>query len=76
MRNLSTFKILAPMMISALIAAPALAGNGDFEAGDLSGWSANTPFSGVSNNYGDYTAQHGDYFAYVDGGLGMDVFST
>jgi hypothetical protein len=76
MRKLSTFKILAPMMISALIAPPALAGNGDFESGDLSDWSANTPFGGVSNNYGGYTAQHGDYFAYLDGGIGMDVFST
>ncbi len=76
MRKRSAFKILAPMMISALTAVPALAGNGDFETGDLSDWSANTPFSSVTNNYGGYTAQHGDYFAYVDAGLGMDAFST
>jgi hypothetical protein len=76
MRKRSAFKILAPVMICALAAVPAIAGNGDFETGDLSDWSANTPFSSVTDNYGGYTAQHGDYFAYVDAGLGMDVFST
>jgi hypothetical protein len=76
MRKRSAFKILAPVMICALAAVPAFAGNGDFETGDLSDWSANTPFSSVTDNYGGYTAQHGDYFAYVDAGLGMDAFST
>jgi len=76
MRKFSMLKIAAPLLVSALAAMPALAGNGGFETGDLSDWSVNTPFSGGTNNYGGFTPQEGSSFAHVDAGLDMDVYST
>jgi hypothetical protein len=68
-------KMLASLAVTAVTAAPALAGNNGFETGELSDWTVNTPFSGVTDAYG-FTPISGQYFAYIDSGLGMDVYST
>jgi len=76
MRKLALIKMLAPFALAAMSAAPAIAGNGDFETQDLTDWTVNTPFSGSVSLYNGYTAVSGGYFAHVDAGLGMDVEST
>jgi hypothetical protein len=68
-------KMLASMALAAVTTAPALAGNNDFETGELSYWTVNTPFSGATDSYG-YAPISGLYFAYIDSGLGMNVYST
>ena len=76
MRNLGLLKMVAPLALAAMSAAPALAGNGDFETQDLADWTANTPFADATFLYDGYTPVSGQFFAHVDAGLGMDVEST
>lgn len=76
MRNLGLLKMVAPLALAAMSAAPAIAGNGGFETQDLTDWTVNTPFSDATNLYDGYTPVSGKFFAHVDAGLGLDVEST
>lgn len=72
--------VLVACVAVVLCAAPALADsltNGDFETGDLTGWTATVPSGGVADaltthavtgeDYGSYTVTpyEGDYFAHI-----------
>jgi hypothetical protein len=56
-------------------AAPALAANEGFEAGNTSGWTGFCT-NGAASGYGAFGADSGSYLGYVQAGCGSGVYST